>query len=112
VHTIEEVAQPGNATDVHLPSPSYWPIVAAFALPIIAYGLIYTLWLCLVGGLVLTVAVFGWALEPPDAPGGGHGDEHGPDDAHGDATELESGSTDAAAESDAVDEAKEVETVG
>jgi len=102
---------------VHLPSPSYWPIIAAFSLPIIAYGLIYTLWLCLVGGLVLTVAIFGWALEPPDAPGGGHGDEHGPDDAHGEAGELESGASgsdtaDETSGAEAGADAKEVETVG
>ena len=52
-HTIEEVAQKGDATGVHLPSPSYWPIVLAFGLPIIAYGLIYSLWLCAVGGAVV-----------------------------------------------------------
>ena len=25
----EDVAQKGDATDVHLPSPSYWPLVVA-----------------------------------------------------------------------------------
>ena len=35
-------------TDVHLPSPSYWPIVLAFGLPLLGYGLIYNLWLCVV----------------------------------------------------------------
>jgi len=118
VHTIEEVAQPGGATDVHLPSPSYWPIVAAFSLPIIAYGLIYTLWLCLVGGIILVTALFGWALEPPDAPGGDHGDHHGPDDE----SSAEGPATDAGAESEAAsdvtpdpaatEDEREVETVG
>jgi hypothetical protein len=28
-------------THIHLPSPSYWPLVLAFSLPIIAYGVIY-----------------------------------------------------------------------
>jgi cytochrome c oxidase subunit I len=116
IHSLDEVAQNSDGKGVHLPSPSYWPIIAAFSLPVIAYGLIYTLWLCLVGGLVFTVAIFGWALEPPDAPSGGHGDEHGPDDAHGDATELESGSTDAgsteSSSTEAGAEEKEVETVG
>jgi cytochrome c oxidase subunit 1 len=110
VHTIEEVAQKGDSTDVHLPSPSYWPIVMAFGLPIIAYGLIYSLWLCAVGGAIVVAAIYGWALEPPDAPGGDHGDHHAPDaggEAHGD--EGEAG-TDAAAGATADD--KEVETVG
>ena len=39
IHTIDEVAQHSDGKGVHLPSPSYWPIVAAFSLPIIAYGL-------------------------------------------------------------------------
>ena len=43
IHSLDEVAQHSDGKGVHLPSPSYWPIVAAFSLPIIAYGLIYTL---------------------------------------------------------------------
>ena len=65
---------------------------------------------------MLAVAIFGWALEPPDAPGGGHGDDHGPDDAHGDADQLtlrgptsDEDADDASAEADST---KEVETVG
>ena len=38
-----EVAQPGDATGVHLPSPSYWPLVLALGLPVIGYGLIFNL---------------------------------------------------------------------
>jgi cytochrome c oxidase subunit I len=115
IHTIEEVAQHGDGTGVHLPSPSYWPIIAAFSLPIIAYGLLYTHWLCLLGGIVLVVAVFGWALEPPDAPGGGHGADHGPDE--GTADDAETDSTVELGESgepatDAGSTEKEVETVG
>jgi cytochrome c oxidase subunit 1 len=90
---------------VHLPSPSYWPIVAAFGLPIIAYGLIYSLWLCAVGGAIVVTAIYGWALEPPDAPGGDHGEHHEPD-AGG---ELPA-DVDASAGGSAED--KEVETVG
>ncbi|MGZ4707344.1 MAG: cytochrome c oxidase subunit I [Acidimicrobiales bacterium] len=101
IHTIEEVAQKGDSKGVHLPSPSYWPIVAAFGLPIIAYGLIYSLWLCAVGGAILVTAIYGWALEPPDAPGGDHGEHHEPD-AGG---ELP-------ADTEAQAEEKEVETVG
>jgi cytochrome c oxidase subunit 1 len=106
-HTIEEVAQTGDSTDVHLPSPSYWPIVAAFALPIVAYGLIYSLWLCLIGGLVLVGAIYGWVLEPPDAPGGDHGGHHEPD-AGGEAHDDSATAEDAGAAADT----REVETVG
>ncbi len=70
----------GQISGIHLPSPSYWPIIVAFGLPLIAYGLIYTYWLAAVGALVLFGGIYGWGLEPsvdPDAGLGGHGgDEH------------------------------------
>ena len=34
----EDVVQKGDATDVHLPSPSYWPLVLAVGLPLVGYG--------------------------------------------------------------------------
>ncbi len=97
VHTTEEVTRQGDGKGVHLPSPSYWPIVAAFSLPIVAYGLIYTLWLCLLGGVIFTIAIFGWVFEPPDAPSSDHAAGHGPSDAHG---EVEPAATDADAEAE------------
>ncbi|MFN3219532.1 MAG: cytochrome c oxidase subunit I [Acidimicrobiales bacterium] len=75
----EEIAHDGsNGANVHLPSPSYWPIVIGAGLPIIAYGLIYTLWLCVVGGLMVLGGLYGWVFEPVDDPeaGHGHGDDH------------------------------------
>ena len=44
VATAEEILAEQEAHadhHIHLPSPSYWPIVARVALPIIAYGVIY-----------------------------------------------------------------------
>ncbi len=49
---------------IHMPSPSYWPIIVAFAFPIIAYGVIYSRVLAVVGAAILLYALFGWALEP------------------------------------------------
>ncbi len=46
VRTAEEVLAAEEArgeANIHLPSPSYWPIVLAFGLPVIAYGIIYNL---------------------------------------------------------------------
>jgi cytochrome c oxidase subunit 1 len=84
VATGAEVAQPGTATDVHLPSPSYWPLVAAAGLPLVAYGLIFNLGFAAVGGLVVILGAFGWGYEPSDDPEAhhGHGDAHG--DGHAD----------------------------
>jgi hypothetical protein len=71
--------------------------VAAFSLPLIAYGLIFFLGIAAVGGAVLIMAIYGWSLEPsydPEAPG--HDDDHsdhagGDDDDHGATAELPSG---------------------
>jgi cytochrome c oxidase subunit 1 len=49
---------------IHLPSPSYWPIILALGLPIIAYGVIFNLLLSVVGTAVVLLGVFGWCLEP------------------------------------------------
>jgi cytochrome c oxidase subunit 1 len=62
-----------------MPSPSYWPIVLAFALPVMAYGVIYDRLLIAIGAAIVLLAMFGWSLEPsvadesdydPPAPGG------------------------------------------
>ena len=76
------IAQKGDQHP-HLPSPSYWPIVLAAALPLIALGLIYNLWLTGIGLVLLLGAMYGWSLEPatdPDAGHDDHGDDHGPED--------------------------------
>ena len=67
VKTAEEVHAELNAhpdAHMHLPSPSYWPIVLAFSLPVIAYGVIFNLTLSIVGTVILLLATFGWVLEP------------------------------------------------
>jgi cytochrome c oxidase subunit 1 len=52
---------------IHMPSPSYWPMVLAFALPVIGYGVIFNTLLIFAGGAIAVLALFGWALEPPTA---------------------------------------------
>ena len=49
---------------IHLPSPSYWPLVSAVGLPVIAYGVLYSWWLVAAGALVVLVGFMGWAVEP------------------------------------------------
>ncbi len=91
IATGDEIAQTGDATDVHLPSPSYWPIVLAAGLPIIGYGLIYNLWLCVLGGLLVVASIYGWVMEPTDDPDAVHDDhDDDDDDDTGDADELAS----------------------
>jgi cytochrome c oxidase subunit 1 len=71
VKTAEEIMaeQERNADKhIHMPSPSYWPIVLAFGLPIITFGLIYSHLISVVGGVVVLFAAYGWALESSTAP--------------------------------------------
>ena len=47
------MSAPSAQLALHLPSPSYWPLVLAAGMPLVGYGLIFSLWLCLVGGLIV-----------------------------------------------------------
>jgi cytochrome c oxidase subunit 1 len=49
---------------IHMPSPSYWPLVAAVGLPILCYGLMYSVALVATGALTLLVGLYGWVTEP------------------------------------------------
>ena len=56
-------------------------LVLAIGLPLIGYGVIFNLWLCVVGGLLTGGAIYAWVLEPVDDP---DADSHGRDDRDGD----------------------------
>jgi cytochrome c oxidase subunit 1 len=49
---------------IHMPSPSYFPLVAAAGLPLIGYGLIYHWSVAVLGALLTIGGLFGWSLEP------------------------------------------------
>ena len=79
---------PEVGRSVHLPSPSYFPLVAAFGLPVIAYGMIYRAWaVAVLGAIVVIGGIYAWGLEPSAEPGGheSHDDAEltGPDGAGG-----------------------------
>jgi cytochrome c oxidase subunit 1 len=70
IATAEELLaeQEANAdAHIHMPSPSYWPVVVAIALPIMAYGVIFSRWLIPVGFAIALLGIYGWAMEPPTA---------------------------------------------
>jgi cytochrome c oxidase subunit 1 len=61
----------GHGHGIHMPSPSYFPLIAALGLPVMAYGLIakvsneYLGWTIIgIGALLLFLGVYGWGLEP------------------------------------------------
>ncbi len=50
---------------IHMPSPSYFPIVMCFGLPVVGYGVVFHNWyLGALGVLILIVGMYAWALEP------------------------------------------------
>src|SRR3954463_11582823 len=54
---------------IHMPSPSYWPLMMALGLPIICYGMIYKVWaVAIIGGIWTVSSIYAWALEPATAP--------------------------------------------
>ena len=49
---------------IHMPSPSYFPVLASIGAPIAGWGVMYSP-LLIVGGLLVTLlGLFGWVLEP------------------------------------------------
>ncbi len=49
---------------IHMPPPSYWPIILAGGLTLFGFGIIYFLPLAAVGVLVMIGSIFAWAKEP------------------------------------------------
>jgi cytochrome c oxidase subunit 1 len=53
---------------IHLPSPSYFPLIAAFGFPVMAYAVILQSWaLGAIGAVVALAGFYGWVLEPATA---------------------------------------------
>ena len=50
--------------DIHMPDPSFFPLLASLGIPVIGYGLIYWWPLAIAGGLITLGGLFGWSLEP------------------------------------------------
>ena len=76
-HTMREVASAEDVLaelernadkHIHMPSPSYWPLVLACGMPFVALGIIYSIPVAIAGGLIMLYALYGWALEPATAP--------------------------------------------
>jgi cytochrome c oxidase subunit 1 len=56
-----------RGSNIHLPSPSYYPALSALGLVITGYGLVLLPlgWIFVgVGGAITMWGVFGWSLEP------------------------------------------------
>ena len=75
-HTMKQVAvgedlirnEEANAdAHIHMPSPSYWPLVLSVGVGILGLGIIYGVPLMVAGAAVVLLASFGWVLEPGTA---------------------------------------------
>jgi len=62
---------------IHMPDPSYWPIIQTLGFFPIGYGLVFgNLWLLGIGFLWLVIGMYGWIIEPL-----AEGDDDEPDEA-------------------------------
>jgi cytochrome c oxidase subunit 1 len=61
---LDEAEEEEERHDIHMPDPSYFPLVAAAGLPFIGYGLIYHWSIAVLGGLLTLAGLFGWSMEP------------------------------------------------
>ena len=71
VRTAEEILEEEESNadaHIHLPSPSYWPIVLSSSFILIGFGVIYNPLLMVLGAAVTILGLYGWALEPSVAP--------------------------------------------
>jgi heme/copper-type cytochrome/quinol oxidase subunit 1 len=65
-----ESAHHGDAADehargaIHLPDPSYWPLISALGIFIAGFGILFSLTVVPVGLIVVLISVFSWSLEP------------------------------------------------
>jgi cytochrome c oxidase subunit I len=68
-HAVTEAHErAGHGHGIHMPSPSYFPLIAALGLPILAYGLLYSTILIVDGVITILVGLYGWAVEPSAEP--------------------------------------------
>ncbi len=54
----------GDGKGIHLPKPSFWPMLAALGMTVMMSGLIYGFFVGVPGGILFFVSVYAWALEP------------------------------------------------
>lgn len=66
----EAPKEPVDVHGIHLPSPSYFPLVAALGLPLLGYAVILDNVIpAVVGALITLVGFYGWILEPQTEEG-------------------------------------------
>ncbi|HAA96212.1 MAG: cytochrome c oxidase subunit I [SAR202 cluster bacterium] len=57
---------------IHMPSPSYWPLITAVGVTLIGGGLLSHYAISFVGGIIAFIGVISWSNEPATAPNDHH----------------------------------------
>ena len=66
----EEGGEEEEELHIHMPNPSYWPILLGLAIAITVSGIIFipaVPWVTLIGMILVFICIMGWALENPMA---------------------------------------------
>ncbi|MGQ0825387.1 MAG: cytochrome c oxidase subunit I [Actinomycetota bacterium] len=80
VDTAERTA--AEPHDIHMPSPSYWPMVFASGMPVLGYGFVFKAWWVLaIGAFIMFFGLYAWAIEPA-TESGAHGSHDSRDGEH------------------------------
>jgi cytochrome c oxidase subunit 1 len=67
----ETVVKDHRTLGIHMPDPSWWPLVVSAGMPVAGWGVITRIWALVGVGLFVTVlGMLGWALEPSAEPSG------------------------------------------
>jgi hypothetical protein len=62
VRVTDAEAEPAGEA-IHLPGPSYLPVLTAFGTTIAVVGVVIAWWLIVIGGLIAIVAIYLWIRE-------------------------------------------------
>jgi cytochrome c oxidase subunit 1 len=57
----------GGREEIHMPRPSFWPVVAAVGIVCLVTGFIYGLPISFIGLAIFLTGLYGWVLEPAGA---------------------------------------------
>ena len=77
-HPVTEPEPRVDTRTIHMPSPSYWPLVTAFGAVWMAGGILTHWGISFAGGLIVVIGIIGWSNEPAAAPEAHHPQTHRP----------------------------------
>ena len=63
-----EVAVEEKEHKIHMPTPSYYPVLLSMGITLIAGGLVSHISVSIIGGILALFSIYSWAFEPATAP--------------------------------------------